>query len=116
MAPTRLAQGETSSKHWRRFTNDFGGIDFFRTPAAPGTGVTTPRQQTNTLSSFIDASGAYGVDAARLDWLREGAVDGNPGPPTRWPGSRQARRLATNASAESRTPAAGVSAYSERRG
>src|SRR5262249_54410934 len=52
------------------FTNDFGVIDFFRTPAAPGTGVTTPRQQINTLSSYIDASNVYSVDAARLDWLR----------------------------------------------
>ncbi len=59
------------------FRNDFGVIDFFRTPAAPGTGVGTPRQQINTISSFIDASGAYGVTADRLEWLRDGPVDGN---------------------------------------
>src|SRR5437879_2819909 len=32
------------------FTNDFGAIGFARTPAAPGTGVSTPRQQVNTLN------------------------------------------------------------------
>jgi hypothetical protein len=63
------------------FTNDFGAIDFFRTPAAPGTGVSAPRQHINTLSSFIDASNVYGVDNARDDWLRNppgSKVDGNP--------------------------------------
>jgi hypothetical protein len=59
------------------FRNDFGVIDFFRTPAAPGTGTATPRQQINTISSYIDASGVYGVADARLDWLREGTVDGD---------------------------------------
>ena len=59
------------------FTNDFGAIGFARTPAAPGTGVTTPRQQVNTISSYIDASNVYGVDAKRLEWLRIGPVDGD---------------------------------------
>ena len=57
------------------FTDDLGAIAFSRTPAAPGTGVATPRQQVNTLSSFIDASNVYGVDSARLAWLRLGPVD-----------------------------------------
>src|SRR5712691_12941157 len=60
-----------------QFTNDFGVIDFARTPAAPGTGVTTPRQQINTVSSYIDAWNVYGGTAARLEWLRRGPVDGN---------------------------------------
>ena len=60
------------------FTNDFGAIGFSRTPAAPGTGVSSPRQQINTISSFIDASNVYGTTPARLDWLREGPVDGSP--------------------------------------
>jgi hypothetical protein len=55
------------------FTDDAGGIDFARTPAAPGTGVTTPRQQINTISSYIDASNVYGTTARRLAWLRRGA-------------------------------------------
>jgi hypothetical protein len=58
------------------FTNDFGAIDFARTPAAPNTGTTSPRQQVNTLSSFIDASNVYGTTEARLEWLRAGSVDG----------------------------------------
>jgi hypothetical protein len=60
------------------FSNDVGTIAFSRTPAAPGTGRGSPRQQVNTLSSFIDASNVYGVTNARLDWLRNGSLDGNP--------------------------------------
>jgi peroxidase len=60
------------------FSNRVGSIAFSRTPAAPGTGSSSPRQQINTLSSFIDGSQVYGVTNARLDWLRNGSVDGNP--------------------------------------
>jgi peroxidase len=60
------------------FRNDFGVIDFTRTPAAPGTGVNNTRQQINTVDSFIDGSSVYGNSAARLDWLRQGSLDGNP--------------------------------------
>ena len=61
------------------FNNDFGVLAFSRTPAAPGTGVKTPRQQINTIDSFIDGSNVYGVSNSRLDWLRAGAAgDGNP--------------------------------------
>src|SRR5690348_14890041 len=55
------------------FSDDLGVIDFARTPAAPGTGVRSPRQQINTQSSYIDASNVYGVNVTRLDWLRDGA-------------------------------------------
>ena len=60
-----------------QFRNDLGAIDFARTPAATGTGVESPRQQLNTVSSYIDASTVYGVDKARLEWLRTGPVDGS---------------------------------------
>ena len=60
------------------FQNGSGSLGLSRSPAAPGTGVSTPRQQINTLNSFIDASNVYGVTSARLDWLREGPVDGDP--------------------------------------
>ena len=60
------------------FTNDLGAMDFARTPPAPGTGRSSPREYINTLSSYIDGSGIYGVDEARLDWLRSGPVDGRP--------------------------------------
>ncbi len=61
------------------FRNDFGAIDFFRTPAAPGTGFgAVPRQHINTVSSYIDGFSVYGGTNARLDWLREGSLDGNP--------------------------------------
>jgi hypothetical protein len=60
------------------FRNDFGAIDFSRTPAAPGSGVTSPREQINTVSSYIDAFNVYGGTNDRLDWLRDGSDDGNP--------------------------------------
>ena len=52
------------------FTNDFGSLQLARTPAAPGTGGSSPRQQVNSLSSYIDASNVYGVTADRAQWLR----------------------------------------------
>jgi hypothetical protein len=58
------------------FTNDLGAIDFARTPAAPGTGATNARQQINTIDSYIDGSSVYGNSADRLEWLRDGPVDG----------------------------------------
>ncbi len=63
------------------FVNDFGSIGFDRTPAAPGTGKNSPRQQINTISSYIDGSNVFGVTNSRLDWLRNpatGPLDGNP--------------------------------------
>jgi hypothetical protein len=63
------------------FVNDFGSIGFNRTPAAPGTGTRSPRQQINTISSYIDGSNVFGVTSSRLDWLRNpatGPLDGNP--------------------------------------
>jgi peroxidase len=71
-APIRFA----SSDPLERFRDDLGAIDFARTPAAPGTGVKTPRQQTNTVSSYIDGFAVYGGTPARLEWLRTGPVDG----------------------------------------
>ena len=63
-----------------RFHDDLGGIPFTRTPAAPGTGVKgAPRQQVNRTTSYIDASNVYGTTRGRLDWLRAGRLDGDPG-------------------------------------
>jgi hypothetical protein len=39
--------------------------------------VTSPREQVNTVSSYIDAWTVYGGTNERLEWLREGPVDGN---------------------------------------
>jgi hypothetical protein len=58
------------------FANDLGAMSFARTRAATGTGVTSPRQQINTVSSYLDGSAVYGIDAGRVEWLREGPVDG----------------------------------------
>ncbi len=59
------------------FTNTLGVIPFTRSKAAPGTGVTNARQQVNVISSYIDADAVYGGTTTRLEWLREGTVDGN---------------------------------------
>jgi peroxidase len=59
------------------FTNDFGQIAFERTPAAPGTGKDSPRQQINTVSSYIDAAAVYGNSEERLEWLRDGPANGD---------------------------------------
>ena len=63
-----------SSDPLESYQNDTGSIAFNRTPAAPGTGTgtgtSTPRQQLNSLRSYIDASNVYGVTTARAGWLR----------------------------------------------
>ncbi len=59
------------------FTNDLGVIPFTRSTAAPDTGETTPREQVNTVSSYIDAWAVYGGTEERLEWMREGPVDGD---------------------------------------
>lgn len=60
------------------FTNDFGAITTDRSAAAEGTGVDSVREQVNTVSSYIDAWAVYGGTDDRLDWLRDGPVDGDP--------------------------------------
>nr|WP_083466977.1 peroxidase family protein [Kibdelosporangium sp. MJ126-NF4]CEL20263.1 Peroxinectin [Kibdelosporangium sp. MJ126-NF4]CTQ97489.1 Peroxinectin (EC 1.11.1.7) [Kibdelosporangium sp. MJ126-NF4] len=73
-APIRFNANDTLEQ----FRNDLGSIGFTRTPAAPGTGTGfTTRQQINTVSSYIDGFTVYGGTAQRLEWLREGPVDGN---------------------------------------
>jgi hypothetical protein len=60
------------------FTNTLGSIPFTRDAAAPGTGVSNARQQVNTLSSYIDGFSVYSGSPTRLEWLRDGSIDGNP--------------------------------------
>ena len=54
------------------FFEGVGNIPFIRVPAAPGTGLGTgrPRQTLNQLTSFIDASGVYGSEEERSNFLR----------------------------------------------
>ena len=61
------------------FTNNLGGMAFTRSAAALDTGTSPdrPREQVNTISSYLDGGSVYGTDTARLEWLREGNVDGN---------------------------------------
>lgn len=60
------------------FQNDPGVISATRSAVAPGSGETTPREQLNTVSSYIDGWAVYGGTDERLDWLREGSLDGDP--------------------------------------
>jgi peroxidase len=62
------------------FTSNLGVIAVNRSAATQGTGTSTanPRQQTNVLASYIDGNPLYGTTNARLDWLRDGPLDGNP--------------------------------------
>lgn len=43
--------------------------------AADGTDLQGPREQLNTVSSYIDAWAVYGGSDSRIEWLREGPVD-----------------------------------------
>ena len=56
------------------FRNDLGAISFKRDAVVPGSGSgpANPRQQINTVSSYIDGWPVYGGTRARLDWLRDG--------------------------------------------
>src|SRR3989440_8353352 len=60
-----------------KFTDTLGVVPFTRSAPAPGTGITNPRQQVNTVNSYIDAWPVYGGTNQRLEWLRNGSVDGN---------------------------------------
>jgi hypothetical protein len=83
-----LAQGGTgtgdnipfnASDPVERFTDTLGVIPFTRDAVAPGTGTSTanPRQQINTVNSYIDAWAVYGGTSQREEWMRDGPFDGN---------------------------------------
>ncbi|MGB7412633.1 MAG: peroxidase family protein, partial [Thermosynechococcaceae cyanobacterium] len=59
------------------FQNDAGEIGFQRSAAAAGTGDFSAREQNNVVSSYIDGWAIYGGTEERLEWLREGPVDGD---------------------------------------
>lgn len=57
------------------FSNYDDMLRMHRSAVSNGSGATSPREQINTVSSYIDAAAVYGNDEARLEWLREGPVD-----------------------------------------
>lgn len=59
------------------FTNGDDVLRLPRSGVAEGSGATSPREQINTVSSYVDAAAVYGNDEARLEWLREGPLDGD---------------------------------------
>ncbi len=93
-----------------RFTDTLGVIPFTRDQAASGTGVSNPRQQINTVSSYLDAWAVYGGTSSRLEWLREGPVDGsmsNNGAKLLLPGNYLPRRDSRGDPASAPTMAVG---------
>jgi hypothetical protein len=67
----------TAADPLEAFRNDFSELGFFRTLGIAGTGTSAanPRQQVNTVNSFIDAWNVYGGTETRLDWTRAGTED-----------------------------------------
>ncbi len=63
-----------------RFEDTLEAIPFYRSAVAPGTGTGpgNPREQTNTVSSYIDGAALYGGSSRRLEWMRTGPDDGDP--------------------------------------
>ncbi len=47
-------------------------VPFYRSEVRLGTGTTTPRQQSNLNTAWVDGSVVYGCDATRAAWLRTG--------------------------------------------
>ncbi len=62
-----------------KFSNSSQSLKINRSAIANGSGVYHPRDQLNTVSSFIDAWAVYGGSEERLEWLREGLFDGDLG-------------------------------------
>ena len=59
------------------FTHDSGVIPATRSHFVINEKRNKPAQQINTVSSLIDAWAIYGGSEERLEWLREGPVDGD---------------------------------------
>jgi len=74
----------SSSDPLESFTNTLGPIPFTRNAIARGTGTSpsNPRQQVNTVNSYIDAWPVYGGTHERLNWLRSGPDDGKARTPS----------------------------------
>ena len=77
-----LERSRTTSVRWRSHAP--------RPRPAPGP---TPRQQINTISSFIDASQVYGATKSRLDWLPQGTATTCCSPAATCRGHRPRRRV-----------------------
>ena len=62
------------------FSDTLGIIPFTRDAVMPGTGTGpgNPRQQVNTMGSYIDGAAVYGNTQQRLEWMRTGPDTGNP--------------------------------------
>ena len=56
------------------FSNNTEALHVARSKALMQNGI---REQINTVSSYLDAWAVYGGTEARLEWLREGPVDGD---------------------------------------
>jgi len=59
------------------FAHGEGDFETTRSAVVEGSGIDSAREQLNTVSSYIDAWAVYGGTEERLEWLREGPVDGD---------------------------------------
>ncbi|MFB9659046.1 peroxidase family protein [Glycomyces mayteni] len=59
------------------FTNDAETLPFLRSVPAEGTGVDSPREQVDLLPSYLGGFEVYGGTEDRLEWLRDGEVNGD---------------------------------------
>lgn len=62
--------------HFDPFSTGTATIGLNRSVYDPSTGIVTPREQINQITSYIDASNVYGSDAARAAALRTGGGTG----------------------------------------
>ena len=94
----------TRATRWRNSATRSDRSRSPATPSRPGRGPApgNPRQQVNTVNSYIDGWALYGARQQRLEWMRTGPDNGNP--------AKAGARLLLPQEATCRSPARGDAA------